>query len=164
MSMKKHEVDPSGTNRTNADEAALELMKQLIALASGVLALSATFIGELAAQTIYLIIVLALAWLSLLVSIFFGLETISAIVKSRLDSNDEWSKGRGKNTARISKHTFTTGIGLFAIFAFVSLISPSKNEVKITLPNAKELRIITADSATTHYQIQKGDTSNAKRH
>ena len=104
-----------------ADEAALELMKQLIALGSGVLALSATFLEKLTATPIALIAILALSWLALVLSVFFGLETISAIVQSRLDSNDEWSRGYGYRSAITCKWGFVCGIALFAVFTLACL-------------------------------------------
>jgi len=109
------------TEDIEAHKVALELMKQIITLASGVLALSATFLEKLSSMSFLLLIVLAVSWLALLVSVFFGLETISAIVKSRLDPDYQWSKGYGKDSARISKYTFVGGIALFALFAFLSL-------------------------------------------
>jgi hypothetical protein len=112
---------------SKADEAALELMKQLITLASGVLALSATFIERLRDVSVYLLMLLAASWLVLLISVFFGLQTISAIVKSRLKPEEyDWSEGYGKTSARISKYGFVAGISLFAIFAFLLLLYPKE--------------------------------------
>lgn len=111
-------------NATKADEAALELMKQLITLSAGVLALSATFIDKLPRGSSYTLGALAIAWIALVVSIYCGLKTISAIVKSRLASNDEWSKNEGKSYAACCQNCFLAGITVFAAFAFLSLICP----------------------------------------
>jgi hypothetical protein len=100
----------------DAHQIALELMKQIITLASGVVALSATFLEKLNIGTLPMLI-LGLSWSALIVSILYGLQAISAIVKSRLNSTREWSRGRGQNFARTSKYAFVTGISLFALFA-----------------------------------------------
>lgn len=109
-------------------DTALELMKQLITLSSGVLALSATFIGEFSTQSLMLIAVLGLAWLALILAVLAGLETISAIVKSRLDDNDKWSTGYGKNAALVSKYGFVIGLTLFAIFALITLATSETSQ------------------------------------
>jgi ABC-type multidrug transport system permease subunit len=149
--------DQSEVKRTNADEAALELMKQLITLASGVLALSATFISELEGRSFLLIGFLVVSWVLLLSSIFFGLQTISVIVKSRLRSNDDWSAGYGKKSAWASKYAFTAGIGLFALFAFLSLQYPSKKEMRLTLADVSRVTVISTKGDTTHYSIHEED-------
>jgi hypothetical protein len=106
--------------RDDAHEVALELMKQLIALASGVLALSATFLEKFVPLAPYRLVVLVLAWLLLAFSIFFGLETISAIVQSRLNDGADWSLGYGYKCAKAAKYLFVAGICLFAVFALLS--------------------------------------------
>jgi hypothetical protein len=109
-------------NKINdAHQIALELMKQIITLASGVVALSATFLEKLATSPLSLVL-LALSWAALLLSIYCGLQTISAIVKSRLSPEHKWSEGSGKSYASVSKHAFVIGIVLFAVFAFVSFV------------------------------------------
>ena len=57
-SLKAGELESS----PKADEAALELMKQLITLASGVLALSAAFVDKLPKAPQYLLSLLFLSW------------------------------------------------------------------------------------------------------
>lgn len=130
---------------SKADEAALELMKQLITLASGVLALGAAFIDRLPKSSVYLLILLFGSWTALASSIFFGLKTISAIVKSRIDSDDEWSRGKGRQFARFSQGGFLLGISLFATFAFISLISAKKEEgitISISSDDARVIEFI----------------------
>jgi|SRR5260370_22967472 len=107
-----------------ADEAALELMKQLITLSAGVLALSATFIDKLPRGPSYTLGALLVSWAALVVSIYCGLKTISVIVKSRLASNDEWSKNEGRRYAIWCQNCFLAGITIFAFFAFLSLACP----------------------------------------
>lgn len=116
-------VAGSGSMSGNdAHEVALELMKQLITLSSGVLALSATFVENFTTDSIAMLIVLLLAWLSLVVSVYSGLETISAIVKSRLLTDHDWSEGVGRRNATISKYAFISGLTFFAVFAFITLV------------------------------------------
>jgi len=125
MTNKLDKEEENNSLKLKADEAALELMKQLIALASGVLALSATFVGRLQDTSVYHLSLLALSWLSLVISIFFGLQTLSAIVQSRLTPDEsDWSTGYGQMSAKISKYGFVIGIALFAVFAFLSLLHP----------------------------------------
>ena len=110
---------------TDAHEIALELMKQLITLSSGVVVLGATFLEKFGAPSLIHGVLLGLSWLALITSIFCGLQTISAIVKSRLNSEHQWSEGSGKAYARVSKYAFVIGIFLFAMFAFLSFVSPN---------------------------------------
>lgn len=118
------ETSSGGLGSARADDVALELMKQLITLASGVLALSATFIEKLRGTPGYLLILLALSWLALIVSVFCGLQTISAIVKTRLEPDEsDWSQGYGKACARLSKYAFVVGIALFATVALLSVLT-----------------------------------------
>ena len=116
-------------------DTALELMKQLITLLSGVLALSATFISEFATSSFILIGMLGAAWLTLVVAVLAGLETISAIVKSRLSEDYDWSEGYGKRTAQLSKYSFVLGLFLFATFALVTLAKQSPSSEHTTAAN-----------------------------
>ena len=141
MDLEEVEQDPEPSTVSGADEAALELMKQLITLASGVLALGAAFIDKLPKSSVYLLAILVLSWVALVASIFFGLRTISAIVKSRLLSNTEWSRGKGRKYGRLSQAGFIGGIILFAAFALTSLIVPAKDEKGLTITiNAEDPR------------------------
>lgn len=110
-----------------AAETALELMKQLITLSSGVLALSATFIGQFSSSSVVLWGLLVLAWLSLIAAVIAGLDSISAIVKSHLKPDEEnWSEGRGRRSASISKYSFVIGLVLFATFALLTMFWSGK--------------------------------------
>ena len=124
MDLEQEELRRKNPNGPAADTA-LELMKQLITLSSGVLVLSATFIGNFSTASALLLTVLAAAWVFLTIAVLAGLETISAIVKSRLFPEYDWSRGRGQTTARVSKYSFVAGLALFAIFAFLTLFSAS---------------------------------------
>ncbi len=124
IDLESEELRQKNRNGPAADTA-LELMKQLITLSSGVLALSATFIGNFSTASVSLLTVLVAAWVFLTIAVLAGLETISAIVKSRLLPEYDWSRGRGLKTARVSKYSFVLGLALFAIFAFLTLFSES---------------------------------------
>lgn len=105
-----------------AAQVALEYIKQIITLASGILALSGTFIEKLVKDISYPTILLLASWLLLLVSVYYGLATISTIVKSKLKNDQEWATGYGKRCATICKMTFIAGIAVFLIFVSWSLI------------------------------------------
>lgn len=143
MDINHSDEQPSPPSGSNADEAALELMKQLITLASGVLALGAAFVDKLPKSPKFFLAFLFLSWIALILSLIFGLKTISAIVKSRLESNDDWSRSPGRTFGRVSQFSFLIGIGLFATFAFLSLAlpPPQDNEYKITI-STNDPRII----------------------
>lgn len=125
--MDQIDLESEGLRQRNrngsAADTALELMKQLITLSSGVLALSAAFIGNFSTTLISLLFILVVAWMSLTIAVLAGIETISAIVKSRLLPEYDWSCGRGLTMARISKYSFVLGLALFAIFAFLTLLT-----------------------------------------
>ncbi len=116
--------------RELAADAALELMKQLITLSSGVLALSATFIEKLEPVGPWYVGALVFAWLALVVALIAALETISAIVKSRLKPEFDWSTGRGRRAASISKYSFVVGIALVAAVSLGSWVRGRPPESK----------------------------------
>lgn len=113
-----------GVNKTDdAYEVALEWLKQIITLSSGFIVLSATFISSVFKQLNWSIWFLIGSWLSFLVSIIFSLETISVITQSRIDSNKEWSMGRGKTYAKVAKWFFISGILIFIIFTIFNFLT-----------------------------------------
>jgi Na+/H+ antiporter NhaC len=118
---------------------AIDFAKQLIALAAGVLALSGTFITKIAAQSLLLLFVLAASWVLLLVSIFCGLQTMSAIILSRLHHDEEWSRGRAKHFASVSKWTFFVAVAVFALYAFLSVTqtNPAKSNNTNNTPTSE---------------------------
>lgn len=104
----------------DAGDAALELMKQLIALSSGVLALSAAFLEKFHIDNICEYSLLALSWLLMICALVAALDAISAIVKSYLTPEKKWYEGRGKKSASVSKWAFVLGIFVFALLAIVT--------------------------------------------
>ena len=113
------------SHASDAHQIALELLKQIIALAAGVFAISATFIDNFSSVGLASITVLIVSWLLLILSVLFGLEAISAIVKARVSPDHDWSKGKGKVSASTSKYLFVAGIAAFALFALIATLNGS---------------------------------------
>ena len=130
MAAKKREENLDMSNsESRADKAALELLKQLITLSSGVLALSATFITRLNGINDITLILLACSWVLLLISVFFSIQSISCIVPSRLSNNHKiWSEGYGRVSGMISKYCFFAGILIFVFSAFLYLLQATDND------------------------------------
>src|SRR5438105_5551390 len=105
-------------DQKTADTVALELLKQLITLSSGVLALSATFAAKFEADRVYLFVLLGIAWFLLLLSIYAGLQAMSALVKALTHPHFTFVRDRLYTYARTSKFSFAAGISVFATFAF----------------------------------------------
>ncbi len=120
--MDPPEVGGPGKHSMVAAQTALELVKQLITLASGVLVLSATFIQQFAIDHLWQILLLVVSWLLLVAAVLAGLETIDTIVFSQLNDDNDWAFGRGRRMASASKMCFVAGIFTFAAFAFLTLI------------------------------------------
>ncbi len=106
----------------DAHQIALEWIKQIITLSSGIIVLSATFISSIFTQLNWSIWLLIASWMLLLSSIIFGLNTISAITYSRIHQDDSWSSGKGKNYAKAAKGLFLAGISMFVIFALINFL------------------------------------------
>jgi hypothetical protein len=109
-----------------AGETALELLKQLIALSSGVLALSATFIDKLRPSHWALLTLLAGSWIALIIAVAAGIQAMSATVKAFHRPEFSFTEEKLRRYARTSKYSFLAGITLFALFAFLSLATPKK--------------------------------------
>lgn len=123
MGLSAEQPDDLSPRNKEAADTALELMKQLITLSSGVLALGAAFLDKFRIDSRVEYALLALAWALLIVAIATALDTISAIVKSHLTPEHRWHTGRGQMAARISKWAFVLGITCFGIFALVTTLS-----------------------------------------
>ncbi len=107
------EQNPESQLRT----AILELLKQLIGLAAGVIALSAAFADKLAPHFGVAAGGLGASWLMLIASLFFGLQAMSALVKSLKEPDFSWAADALRRNARLSKDFFLFGIFLFAASA-----------------------------------------------
>lgn len=117
---------PEKRDEKTAGTAALELLRQLITLASGVLALSSTFIDKLWSPIIDLQILLAFAWIVLAASIIAGLQAMSALVQGALQPDFSWTDASARNWALASKWTFIIGIAAFALYAFLAAATADK--------------------------------------
>ena len=111
--------DADRTDR-GASAAALELLKQLITLSSGVLALSATFVDKLFRPVWWLTLVLALCWVLLIAALIFGLQAISAMVQSLRLPEGDWAEGNTRKLATACKWAFVGGMVLFALLALLT--------------------------------------------
>jgi len=127
-------TENSGPNKreTDATETTLELLKQLIALSSGVLALSATFLEKFWSDRIELQALLALSWALLMVSTICGLQAISSMVQFLRHPDFAWSADALRKWARASKWCFVAGIASFAIFAFLAALTSTSAGTKVS--------------------------------
>lgn len=109
----------------NASEAALEFLKHLLTLASGVLVLSGTFVTKVDSISSLALCFLFASWASQIVCLFCALNAISAIIMSRVKNSNDWQDGAAKTLSSIGKWAFFTGLILFAVFAALALNSES---------------------------------------
>jgi hypothetical protein len=116
-------------------QAALEFLKQIIALASGVLAISATFIEKFWTPKWQLQGLLSLSWLLLVTAILAGLQGLSSLVQVLRRPDLGSSTIAARNWARLSKWTFIVGIAGFCLFAFLAAF-PFRETMKPTDPRA----------------------------
>lgn len=112
------------TEASDAHTIAMEWLKHLITLSSSIVVFSGAFAGDFIAEPNLSLLVLGISWASFLATIMLCLDTISSITYSRINSDDSWTTGRGKRTARASKYCFSAGVLLFALFAGANLILP----------------------------------------
>jgi len=110
----------SNKNTNNdAHKIALEWIKQIITLSSGIIVLSATFIKTIFKQMNWTVFLLIISWILLLLSIILGLKTISQIVRSRMNQNDDWYYD---NEGKVTRCLFVAGIFVFVIFALINFL------------------------------------------
>lgn len=130
--------DPLDPQPDEAADAALELLKQLIALSSGLIAVGAAFAEKLLTRE-RIDFLLAVSWGLLAVSILAALGSMAAIVKSRLRPEFPWDTGIGMRMARVSRMAFVGGVLCFGTFAFVagrreaSVVSPDGGPRRATV-------------------------------
>ena len=138
MDMTKPEAEKR--NEPTADSTALELLRQLITLASGVLVLSSTFVDKLWSPNVMLQALLAATWIILAGSIVAGLQAMSAMVQGALRPEFPWAKDAIRNWAAGSKWAFIIGIALFAVYAFLaaeSIDRPSRDNARTCINVAR---------------------------
>lgn len=86
--MAKKKKDEVSLNN-DAHRLAIEWIKQLITLSSGIIVLSATFITTIFELINWSIWLLIISWVALLLSIVNGLNSISVIIQSRINQDNE---------------------------------------------------------------------------
>lgn len=117
-----HESENSGPINKDAANVALEWVKQIITLASGIVALSATFLEKMGTYPDWILIILIISWACFISSVITGLTTISSIVQSNLLNNNDWSVDTGKQNAVACKWLFIIGVVIFCVFALFTVI------------------------------------------
>lgn len=116
------EYDGDQDINKDAADVALEWVKQVITLSSGIVALSATFLNKLGSYPNCILFFLIFSWVCFITSILTGLELFSTIVQSHLKKNNNWSEGIGLAYARACKYLFISGVIIFCLFALLSVL------------------------------------------
>jgi hypothetical protein len=111
----REEEDPS---TKAAQESVRDLAKLLISLSSGVIALSATFAEKLSLGVGLVVVVLHLAWIVLVLSIFFGVQALSTLAHAQETGAVEWGK-RTFQPLRKCWQTFQAGVVLLIIYGAI---------------------------------------------
>jgi hypothetical protein len=109
---------------TKANEIAIEALKQLLTLASGVLALTITFIKDALdtsrSKASYTFLV-PIAWCLLALAIWTGWVAIpDACRKMTLKSDYVFESGRPRVLAKIAQSSFLLGLILLTVFAVLN--------------------------------------------
>jgi hypothetical protein len=104
----------SSTER--AQTSTQDFIKLIISLASGVIALSATFVPKFAEHSSITIGVLFVSWLLFAASIFFGIRTLTILTRCIMNGTELWWN-QIVGTARLCWWCFLIGIGGLIIFA-----------------------------------------------
>ncbi len=100
---------------------ALEWLKHLITLSSSIIVLSGSLVGIILDNPNWSLWILFSSWILFISVILLCLETISTITYSRINGNNNWTDGTGKNMALASKWLFIIAIVLFVIFAGINV-------------------------------------------
>jgi hypothetical protein len=143
----------------DAHSVAIEWLKQVITLSSGIIVLSGTFLSSVFKQLNWSIWLLMGSWLFLLGSIILSLETISVITQSRIQGNQDWSKRPGRIYAGLAKLFFILGIGIFIFFALVNFISTYKSNQNVVCRHCER----TCESRPMHNSCTSGKTTVQKQ-
>lgn len=111
------------TGMDQARAIALDLLKQLITLSSGILALSATFVPNIGKLGWVSLCLLVAAWSAMLVSLAFGIQSISAMVQSAIEQDAKWTTGTARTLGQVCKWAFVFGLVLFSTFALAVMLT-----------------------------------------
>ena len=98
-----------------------DITKQLITLASGILALSATFLRSIVGSSPTAICLICTSWILITASIVFGILTLSSLVNKLKNNKYEPFATPTTIPAIIQWVTFIAGITFFWIFVIVNL-------------------------------------------
>jgi hypothetical protein len=127
MDMNKDKLPPMENYNGKAMDIAIDLVKQLITLASGVLALSATFLPNVKNLSVVGSVILLLAWLTLITSIICGIQSISNFIPDIKDNTQDWIEGKSQKYAKCCKILFILGIVLIIGFAIYGSLNKSQS-------------------------------------
>jgi hypothetical protein len=101
--------------KERSQDSLQNLVKLIMTLALGVLALSGTFASQLSENIGLFILILFSSWVFLILSIFFGIRAISTITQFIMNDTQNWWNESIK-TARWSWNMFQFGIVLIVIY------------------------------------------------
>jgi hypothetical protein len=112
------ESETSDSPVRSGQKPAGDLVRLLITLASGVLALSATFVEKLSAGSGWSIVVLYLSWVALVASIIFGVKALSMLADAQRTSATQWAETTFPSMTRCWQ-SFQAGIGLLMVYGAI---------------------------------------------
>lgn len=102
-----------------AQDSARDLAKLLISLASGVVALSATFAEKLSGGLGLSVSLLYLAWIALVAAVVFGVAALSRLTDAQQKGAPEWWSTTLPPMRR-SWRAFQAGVGLLMLYGIVA--------------------------------------------
>lgn len=140
-----------------AQDLTKDLIKLLISLASGVIAISAAFIEKLSTGVGFSIVTLYLAWVSLVVSIFFGVKSLSKLVHAQQTDANNWYNITLPPMRKCWLY-FQAGVILLVVYASIA------SGIRAWSPNADKVQQLVLKIDTTYHQGQRfTDTSQCIR-
>ena len=81
----------------DAHTIALEWVKHLITLSSSIIVFSGTLVGLVLDEPNWSLGLLVFSWGLFMAVILLSLETISVIINSRINEDNNWTGGKGRN-------------------------------------------------------------------
>jgi len=126
-----------------AQDSLIDIIKLMISLSLGVLALSGTFVSQMSSNVKWLIILLCSSWIFLILSIFEGISALGDINHRIQNDTENWYKPSFEKAKR-SWLLFKVGIVLLVLYggifgAFNAFINKAnmKEPQKIEIINDK---------------------------
>jgi hypothetical protein len=140
-----------------AQDSTKDLIKLLISLASGVIAISAAFIEKLSSGVGFPIVALYLAWISLLSSVFFGVKALSKLVHAQQTDANNWYDITLPPMRRCWFY-FQAGVVLLVVYASIT------SGIRAWSPNADNDQRVVLNCDNSYHQRQPLiDTSHCIR-